>query len=158
MLNMGLLDFIFGKPHEEVRDDTYYQTFTESSPVFTPYNGGIAGQELTRAAIERFATACSKLKPELIGHANRRIVQAINTSPNGIMTWSTFLKRTATIFESDGTAFVVPSLSADGEQIEGFFPLLCDMAEIVEFHGVPWIISISQPEREPQSNLKRFAS
>ena len=53
-----------------------FRTFTELAPGFTPWEGGVAEQELTRAAIERFATACSKLKPEYSGASEsvRRLV------------------------------------------------------------------------------------
>lgn len=137
---MGFLDKIIRRPHNEVQSGKGFQTFTETTPIFTQYSGRIYEQELTRAAIERFATACSKLKPEIVGSANRAIVSAVNTQPNEFMTWSTFLKRLGAIFDIDGTAFVVAVLSPDGERTEGYFPLSCEVAEIVEYHGKPWVI------------------
>lgn len=135
---MGLLDKIFGKkPHSEA-SGLGYQTFTEYEPVFTTWSGTIVEQELTRAAIERFATACSKLRPEIYGSANTQLVRAIHTQPNDMMTWSTFLNRVATCYEADGTAVVVPVFSKD-YRIIGFFPLKFSTADVIDLDGTPWI-------------------
>ena len=67
---MGLLENIFGKKQASTppqQSAPFYKTITESAPIFTSFNGAIYEQELTRAAIERFAQACSKLKPECVG-------------------------------------------------------------------------------------------
>lgn len=134
---MGLLDKIFKKPHSEAHG-LGFQTFTEYEPVFTPWNGRIIEQELTRAAIERFAAACSKLKPEIYGSTNLSIVRAIHTQPNEMMTWSSFLNRVATCYEADGTAVVTPVFSKDFK-IVGFFPLKFASADVIDLNGVPWI-------------------
>lgn len=108
--------------------------------MFTSFNGGVYELELTRSAIDRFATACSKLKPEIIGTANSQIERAIKTSPNSWQTWPQFLYRLATILECDTTAYVVPELSAkDGVTITGLWPLKCETAELVEYKGKPWV-------------------
>lgn len=115
-----------------------WRTFTELSPSFTSFGGKVYEQELTRAVIERFATACSKLKPEFRG--NSRTAQAlVQGYPNPSMTWPQFLARTAAIYDSDGTAFVVPLLGADGETVKGFYPLKCESAEVLELGGEAWI-------------------
>ena len=41
------------------------------SPVFTTYEGGLYEMDLTRAAVQRFASFCSKLKPEISGTAKK---------------------------------------------------------------------------------------
>lgn len=136
---MGLLDKIF-PGHKQGRDNeaTQYRTFTETSPVFTSFGGAVYEQELTRAAIERFASACSKLKPEITGSASPAIARAIYTKPNPVMTWSTFLKRLAAIYEIDGTAAVVPTFSQD-MRINGFFPLKFENAEVITLEGEAYV-------------------
>lgn len=115
-----------------------FRTFTELAPGFTPWEGGVAEQELTRAAIERFATACSKLKPEYSG-ASESVRRLVCTQPNDMMSWPGFLKRTAAIYDSVGTAFVVPSYADDMRTVKGIWPLLCESAELVEYQGDPWL-------------------
>ena len=135
---MGLLQKIFGgKPHSD-ENGLGYQTFTEYQPVFTSWSGSIIEQELTHAAIERFAEACSKLKPEIYGNAKPQITRAIRTQPNDMMTWSSFLNRVATCYETDGTAVVTPVFSKD-YRIIGFFPLKFAWADVIDLDGTPWI-------------------
>lgn len=136
---MGLLEKIFPSLKQGYDySATRYRTFTETSPVFTSFDGAVYEQELTRAAIERFASACSKLNPEIAGTASAIITRAIHTEPNPVMTWSTFLKRLAAIYEIDGTAAVVPAFSAD-MRIAGFFPMKFQTAEVIDLNGEPWV-------------------
>lgn len=134
---MGLLDKIFKKPHSEAHG-LGFQTFTEYEPVFTTWNGRVIEQELTRAAIERFASACSKLKPEIYGSTNEDVVRAIHTQPNDLMTWSGFLNRVATCYDTDGTAVIAPVFSRD-YRIVGYFPLKFATADVIDLNGEPWI-------------------
>ena len=141
---MGLLQDIIGalaNRTSAVRGDPFWQTFTEYSPVFTSFDGGIYEQELTRAAVERFAVSCSKLQPNVIGKKNTKaqVRRAIETSPNRYMTWPTLLSRAATILECDTTCAIVPQLDDDGETITGFWPLKFDYAEIVQYADEPWV-------------------
>lgn len=138
---MGLLEKIFGGKADEpepLAAAPYFQTFSAYSPAFSTYNGGIYELELTRAAIHSFATACSKLKPEISGTAEPRIARAFATSPNDYMTWPRFLYRTATILECDATAAVVPAFGRSGE-ITGVWPLKFEFGEVLEHKGEPWV-------------------
>ena len=137
---MGLRDIIFGRrePDGLRHIASAFKSLTEYSPVFTSFEGGVYELELTRSAIHAFATACSKLKPEVSGTAEPRMRRAMLTSPNGMMTWPRFLYRLATILECDTTAYVVPEMSPDGS-FTGLWPLKCEFAEVVEYRGVPWI-------------------
>lgn len=142
---MGLLDKILGTKASSVTGQPspvdalpYFKTFTEYSPSFSTFNGGIYELELTRAAIHSFATGCSKLKPEVEGTAIPKATRSFKTSPNAYMTWPRFLYRLATIYECDSTAYVVPSFNKDGE-IVGLWPLKCTSAEVVEYKGEPWM-------------------
>lgn len=139
---MGLMDKILGrKPQAQAAKNPAraFKTFTEYQPVFSTYDGGIYELELCRAAIDRFALACSKLKPEIEGSAQKRVHKAINTSPNSYMTWPKFLYRLATIVECDTTAYVVPEFGADGETITGIWPLKANFAELVEYGGAAYV-------------------
>ncbi len=137
---MNLLGKIFGKkPQNDVPATApFFETLTSYAPAFTTFNGGVYEMGLTRAAIDRFATACSKLKPEMQGGASPRMSRAIATSPNSFQTWPKFLYRLATILECDTTAYVVPEYAWDGS-IVGIWPLKAEWAEVVEHLGEPWI-------------------
>lgn len=135
----GLLQTVFGdagrgKPLSAARG---WRTFTELNPTFTPYGGHVYEQELTRAVIERFATACSKLKPEYRG-SDRLARRFVEGFPNPYQTWPQFLMRAAALFDADGTLCVLPILANDGETVTGAFPLKYECAEVVEVGGEPW--------------------
>lgn len=116
-----------------------FKTFTEYQPVFTSYNGGVYEQELTRAAIERFALACSKLKPEISGNSNPKITHMVHTAPNKYMTWSTFLSRVATILECDTTAYVVKIFDRDMQTVTGLYPVKPELVELLEYNNEVWV-------------------
>lgn len=139
---MGLFKDIFGKKPQHTDDKADarpYVSLTSLNPSFTSYSGGIYEQELTRAAVERFATACSKLKPEVRGTAKMRMVRSFETAPNSYMSWPKFLARLATIYECDTTAYVVPAFGGDLRTVVGLWPLKCEFAEVVECGGEPWV-------------------
>lgn len=141
---MGLLEKLFGrKPSAKERARAqalmpYFKTITGYSATFSTYSGGVYEQALTRAAIDRFATACSKLKPEVSGTAQPRIARAFRTSPNEFQTWPQFLYRTATILECDTTAFVVKVFGRDLNTVTGLWTLKPEYVEVVEMYGEPW--------------------
>lgn len=137
---MGIFENLFGKAKNvEVNTQTTYQTFTEYAPIFTEFMGNVYGQELTRSAINAFATACSKLEPQIEGSSKPHINRLIETQPNDFMTWSVFFGRLATIYEVDTTAFIVPGFSPDMRKVTALFPLRCQYAEILEYRGEPWV-------------------
>ena len=122
-----------------------YATFSEGMPVAVTYNGSVYEQELTRACIDRFAVTCSKLLPAYEGVPRRNIQRMVDTWPNSQMTWPKFLYRVATILETDNTAAIVPSFGKDGITIEELWPLPFVDAELVEYHGVPWVRFYTAP-------------
>lgn len=134
---MGLLDKIFPRKPKTVQGSGY-KTFTESQPIFSSWNGTLYEQELTRAVIERFATACSKLEPAVTDGAKRNIARIFKGTPNMSMTWPQFLARTATILENDNTVAIIPAYAQDMETVVGIYPLKFDEAEVIEVHGEPW--------------------
>lgn len=156
MATNGLLHQIFGSiaPHG-LSTASGWRTFTDLAPNFTSFGGKVFEQELTRAVIERFATACSKLKPEFRGNPSSSVKKFIEGYPNPYMTWPQMLARTAAIYDSDGTAFIVPLLSADGERVTGVYPLKCEFAEVLEFQGEEWIRFTTRSGENPAIELRR---
>ncbi|MGN6713416.1 MAG: phage portal protein [Anaerocolumna jejuensis] len=109
------------------------------SPSFTTYEGGIYEMELTRAAIDRYATFCSKLKPEIQGSAYKSLEKVLQFKPNPWMNTSQFIYRIATILKVNTTAFIVPLYAEDYETITGFYPLLPQRTEVIQVNGEPWL-------------------
>ena len=52
---MGLFDYIFKKKNEAILGE-YFKMLNTYSPVFTTYDGGVYEMDLTRTAINSFAT------------------------------------------------------------------------------------------------------
>ena len=141
---MGVLSKYFPQVQQQQqrpRIHDSYATFTESVPTFASWDGSLYDHPLTRAAIERFAVACSKLKPEFVGSETCKpnVRKLIETWPNDLMTWPTFLARAATIYEMDTTLFVVPGLDRDLRTV-ALFPVKPLYTEIAEYQGEPWCI------------------
>lgn len=109
------------------------------SPSFTTYEGGIYEMELTRGAIDRYATFCSKLKPEIQGSAYKSLEKVLQFKPNPWMNTSQFIYRIATILKVNTTAFIVPLYAEDYETIIGFYPLLPGRTEVIQVGGEPWL-------------------
>ena len=136
-----MLDEIFAPSKATDKPLRGWRTITEENPVFVADTGDIYGKELTRSVIERFANACSKLKPEYHPDTSPlpNIQTIMDTVPNERMTWPAFLARLATLHEVDSTVFIVPSFKSDMQTIDGLWPLKCQFAEVLEFMGEPWV-------------------
>ncbi len=136
---MGLLDKIFPKKAQEKQMDTYFKMLSGYAPAFKTYQGGIYEMELTRAAIHSFANLASKLKPEVQGNAYKNLEKTLQFKPNPFMDTTKFIYRLATILSVDTTAFIIPLYADDLETIVGYYPLLPQATEILEFQGEPWL-------------------
>ena len=131
---MGLFDYIFhGRSNKQVMGE-YFKMLDGYSPVFTSYNGGVYEMELTRTAINSFATHCSKLKPEITGSAYKHLERVLQFKPNALMDTTKFIARLATILECDHTAFIVPLEDKYGD-LCGWYPLYTQRCELVEAAG-----------------------
>ena len=108
------------------------------SPVFTTYQGGLYEMDLTRSAVHRFATMCSKLKPEISGSAKKYLEKTLQFKPNFFMSTPQFLYRVATIWEVDNNVFIVPVEDQLGRLI-GYYPILPQRCEIVEAGGIIYL-------------------
>ena len=136
---MGLLDKIFTRPAQSKQVEGYFKTLNAYSPSFTTYHGGLYEMELTRAAIHSFATLCSKLKPEIQGSAYKNLEKTLQFKPNQFMDTTKFIYRLATILSVDTTAFIIPLYGEDYKTIVGYYPILPQRTELMQFNGEPWI-------------------
>lgn len=140
---MGLLDFLFPKKQErphpaDPRAEAYFRTVTAYKPHFTTWNGSIYESDLVRAAIDVRARHASKLKVEIIGSAQPKLQARLRIRPNSWQTWSQFMYRASTILDMNSTLVIVPVYD-DYMEIVGYYPLLCERTDVIEYDGVPWL-------------------
>ena len=133
-----------GKILDKILGRRYYPKASAVETVGTrPYTTGWSGsmyqQVLVRSVIERFAVACSKLKPEIHGSARSRIRRAVETSPNQFQTWPQFLYRCATLYMNNTTVCVVPEYKPGSDVQVGFYPVPLAHAEVVDYAGEFWL-------------------
>lgn len=130
---MKFLDYLFhGKQMQVI--DSYFKMLNGYSPTFTSFNGGVYEMDLTRTAVNSFATHCSKLKPEITGSAGKSLEKVLQFKPNYFMDTVKFIKRLATIVAVEHTAFIVPIEDESGS-LCGWYPLRAQRCEVVEAAG-----------------------
>ena len=139
---MGFLSKFFPRqtePQSPPPPSGYYTTFTEHAPQFSTWDGTLYEQLLTRTAVERFAVACSSLKPEVMGNQRTkpRVRALFASTPNSYQTWPTFLKLVATRYEADTTTYVVPELDRD-MNVVALHSVKPNYVEVCEYKGEPW--------------------
>ena len=140
---MGVLSKFFPRKEQPPQPtyQSYYKTFTEPAPSFSSWRGSLYDHPMTRAAIERFASACSKAKPEFVGSkwCKPSVRKLFESWPNDLMTWPAFLAKAATIHEMDTTVFIVPGLDRDLNTV-ALFPLKPEYTDVVDLDGEPWFV------------------
>jgi phage portal protein BeeE len=134
---VGLFEKIFRRPRSD-GSAGYFALLNGYAPAYSTRSGGVYEMELTRAAIHAFASACSKLQPELIGSAKRRLEPVLTHMPNDFMDTPKFLYRIATMLLVNNTAFITP-IEDEGGQLCGYYPALPQNAEIVDVKGEPYL-------------------
>ena len=133
MDGIKFLDYLFhGKELRYI--DSYFKMLNGYSPTFTSYSGGVYEMDLTRTAVNSFATHCSKLKPEIEGSALKRLEKTLQQKPNYFMDTTKFIKRLATYVAVEHTAFIVPVEDRYGT-LCGWYPLRAQRCEVVEAAG-----------------------
>ena len=141
---MGFLSKFFPRQREQSTSQTKtgYTTFTEYAPHFTSWDGTLYEQLLTRTAVERFAVACSSLKPEVVGNPSTKpkVRNLFDTRPNEYQTWPSFLKRAATLLDADTTLFVVAEVDGRDQSVTGLHVVKPTYTEICEYKGEPYAI------------------
>lgn len=136
---MGAFNKLFGKLKAKHLMGGYFAMLDGYTPVFTTYDGGVYEMELTRACIHTFATHCSKLKPDVTGPDPEGIQAMLDGKPNMFMTGAQFLYKTATIFETQNTCFIVPILD-NFDRLVGYYPASPDKTELREHGGEPFLV------------------
>lgn len=137
---MGLFETIFKRPDKALEAvNGYFKTLTAYQPAFTTFEGGVYEAMQTRAAIHVFANHVSKLKPEIVGSRNERLIRLLQHKPNPYMNTAQFLYRIATILSVTNNAFIVPIYGADMVTITGYYPLLPNRVEVVNVGGKPYL-------------------
>lgn len=133
----NILDKILGR-EKKIPVATAVQT-VGAVPYTHGWSGDMYQQVLVRSVIDRFAMACSKLKPEIEGSARPRIRRAIETSPNQFQTWPQFLYRCATLYMNNTTVCVVPEYKPGSNVQIGYYPVPLAVADVVEHAGQYWL-------------------
>lgn len=166
---MGLLEKIFrpwtnADEQKALREaQTTFTTLTAYRPAFTSWGGAIYESDLVRAAIDARARHISKLKVETYGTAKPSLQAKLRLGPNQWQTWSQFLYRVSTILDTSGrtTCVIVPVLD-EYMQTTGYFPVVPERCEVIEYEGEPWLrykFSHGQTAATPMSDcavLTRF--
>ena len=130
---MKFLDYLFhGKELKAIGN--YFKMLNGYSPTFTSFSGGGYEMDLTRTAINNFATHCSKLKPEIEGSALKSLEKTLQHKPNYFMDTTKFIKRLATYVAVEHTAFIIPIEDEYG-RLCGWYPLRAERCEVVESEG-----------------------
>ena len=143
---MGLLDSIFRPDKNRQEQEALknakatFKTLTAYRPAFTTWRGAIYESDLVRAAIDARARHISKLKVEVYGSAKPGLQAKLRQGPNQWQTWSQFLYRVSTILDASerSTCIIVPVLD-EYLVTTGYFPVLPNKCEVVEFNGEPWL-------------------
>jgi len=134
---MGLFETIFSRP-KTIEAASYFKMLNGYTPVFTNAPECVYEMELTRAAINQFATFCAKLQPEINGTAARYLANTLKFKPNPFMDTYKFIRRVATILAVNNTAFIVP-MEDDYGEIIGYYPILPQRTEVIEYKGQPYL-------------------
>ena len=130
---MKFIDYLFhGRKMQVI--DSYFKMLNGYSPTFTSFSGGVYEMDLTRVAINSFATHCSKLKPEVEGSAHKRLERVLQYKPNYFMDTVKFIKRLATILAVENTAFIVP-IEDEAGNLCSWYPIRPQRCEVVEAAG-----------------------
>ena len=137
---MGLLSNLRRKGKIEQAVNEYFQLMNGYVPRFTTFEGGIYEMELTRAAVNSFATHVCKLRPQVKGKGNENIERVLQFRPNSLMDTKKYLYRLATVLTVDNTAFVVPLYDNRMANIVGFYPLDTSKVNITSANGVKYLI------------------
>ena len=137
---MGIFEKIFGKrePVAASKARATFQLLEGYTPMFMTWSGSIYESDLIRAALDAHGRHAAKLKPNIVGEAQKGLRSRLSVAPNEFNTWSQFLYRTAVILYCRNTAFLVPVLGNYGEAT-GVIGIVPESWEVVEYQGIPYI-------------------
>ena len=136
---MSLFDKIFGPRKQRLEAVHAFETLTAYRPAFRTWRGAIYENEVVRAAVDAKARHISKLGIKIDGAAKPKVQTMLKKRPNQYQTWSQFFYRMCTILEMQGTCFIVPILSREGD-VAGLWTALPSECSILEDkNGVEWL-------------------
>ena len=137
---MGMLEKIFGRKSEpaKLKSATVFRMLEGYTPAFHTWNGSVYESDLIRAALDAHGRHAAKLKVNLQGKAMPELQNRLKIRPNVFQTWSKFLYQTAVILYARNTAFIVPTVDANGDTT-GIINLIPERWEVVEYQGEPYI-------------------
>lgn len=136
---MSLFDKIFGPRKQRLEATHAFETLTAYRPAFRTWRGAIYENEVVRAAVDAKARHISKLGIKIDGAAKPKVQTMLKKRPNQYQTYSQFFYRMSTILEMQGTCFIVPILSREGD-VAGLWTALPSECSILENkNGVEWL-------------------
>lgn len=135
---MGLFNKIFKPKSQDVKAESFWQTFTAYQPQFCSVSGQVYEILLVRAAIDFRARHCAKLKVIFSGTANPTLRTLVQHKPSEWQTWYQFLYRISTILDVQNNCVIVPVLDDYG-RITGYYPVLPSVTELVSVNGEPFL-------------------
>lgn len=144
---MGLLDKILGKKEPERKVQEYFKMLDGYSPVFRTFEGSVYEMDLTRSVIHSFATHCSKLNMEVQGSANETLKKRLRTKANPYIDTAKYLYRIATIYQVNNNVVIIPVVDEVSKKITGFYPILPESVEMVEYRKQLYLIYTLQGKR-----------
>lgn len=133
-----MFEKLFPKKTAQKKIDGWFTMLDGYVPAFSTYDGGVYEMELTRACIHAFANHCSKLLPVVTGADVKNLQKTLDTKPNFMMTSAQFLYKTATIYDTQNTCFILPVLDEKDITV-GYYPANPQMVEIVSVRGEPFV-------------------
>lgn len=135
---MGLFEKLFPKKYREPVGVERWAPLTAYQAVFRTWKGELYEFDQVRSAIDTLARNTGKLQIEMLGTAKGKMRTKLKIRPNEYMTWYQFWYRTRTIFEMQNNAVIVPILD-NTDQIEGLFPVLPSLCEVVTYKGKEYL-------------------
>lgn len=138
MIQVGLIERLFGRAPKEAPQETRFETLTAYSPVFSSWGGQIYESDMVRAAVDALGRHVAKLQYRMEGSARPKLWTATRTAPNPWYTWPQFLERCSNIYNVQNNLFVVPVLDEYGE-VTGYFPAVPSQCEVVQRGGEAYL-------------------
>lgn len=135
---MGLFEKLFPKKYREPVGVERWAPLTAYQAAFRTWKGELYEFDQVRSAIDTLARNTGKLQIEMLGTAKGKMRTKLKIRPNEYMTWFQFWYRTRTIFEMQNNAVIVPILD-NTDQIEGLFPVLPSLCEVVTYKGKEYL-------------------
>lgn len=151
---MGLFEKLFPKKYRNPIDAARWEPLTAYTTAFRTWKGEIYEFDQVRSAIDTLARNTGKLRVDMMGTAKGKVRNKLKIRPNEYQTWYQFWYRARTIFEMQNNAIIVPVLD-NTDQIEGLFPVLPSVCEVVTYKGKEYLRYTFYGNRKAAIELER---